>query len=447
MYYFPILFYLVLRAGRCLNAQVSASSNVEQTTKLLHLSKLTGIAYGVTRENAYFIKLPLRLDANKLASELALLESNIGWTYRADVNNYFILLVTKDGNPNDQSKIGPFKPIKDRLTSMPYTSKVVASLGTSVGRSRYMKLPAKSEVTLHKDRTSHIYQRKRRDKSTSSRLNELMDGDFNANPVAGYWGRRFRIHIPVLSNPKVEFISEGVSYYMEPGYAYLFDNSLPHEVLNPSLHDRSHLVIDTVGSLRLFEIALDGHIVTKNSHSKAIELPFKEFYKDALVQILDEDVDGPKLFQESILTINSDDSPATSKIYYESWIDNPVFVPMPLEQVTEGWNFIRTTLIKKENYQIFDEIFNEFILIYENDCINRYHDTSVKYISSCANVIDELIWKFDHTEEFGRDYESLEIDDLSAVEAFAKNIFYRCYLDRSDFIVGPACFTKSLNLI
>ena len=55
-----------------------------------------------------------------------------------------------------------------------------------------MMLPAGQELKTHKDRRTQIDAKAKR-----------------PSAVAGYWGRRYRIHVPVISKSSVLFRSNG----------------------------------------------------------------------------------------------------------------------------------------------------------------------------------------------------------------------------------------------
>ena len=62
-------------------------------------------------------------------------------------------------------------------------------------------------------------------------------------------GERFgvvRVHVPVLTNPAVEFSLGGESVLMREGESWYLDLSLPHSVANRGTTDRVHLVVDCV---------------------------------------------------------------------------------------------------------------------------------------------------------------------------------------------------------
>lgn len=54
----------------------------------------------------------------------------------------------------------------------------------------------------------------------------------------------YRCHYPIVSNPEVEFVSKGASYYMEPGSLYRLQNTDIHAVYNNSNKPRIHLLVD-----------------------------------------------------------------------------------------------------------------------------------------------------------------------------------------------------------
>ena len=51
-----------------------------------------------------------------------------------------------------------------------------------------------------------------------------------------------RVHVPLQSNPNVEYIIDDKSYYWEPGNIYEFDNTKIHGVFNNSNEYRIHIV-------------------------------------------------------------------------------------------------------------------------------------------------------------------------------------------------------------
>lgn len=60
----------------------------------------------------------------------------------------------------------------------------------------------------------------------------------------GYDAGEVRIHIPVITNPGVEFVLDGRRIIMNEGECWYLDLNLPHRVRNRGESDRVHLVID-----------------------------------------------------------------------------------------------------------------------------------------------------------------------------------------------------------
>lgn len=55
-----------------------------------------------------------------------------------------------------------------------------------------------------------------------------------------------RLHIPIVTNPQVEFYLAGKRLVMEAGECWYLDLSLPHRVQNRGVSERVHLVLDCV---------------------------------------------------------------------------------------------------------------------------------------------------------------------------------------------------------
>lgn len=53
-----------------------------------------------------------------------------------------------------------------------------------------------------------------------------------------------RIHVPIVTNPKVKYVIDSQNYYWEKGKVYEFDNTRIHGVRNESNDYRIHLVIN-----------------------------------------------------------------------------------------------------------------------------------------------------------------------------------------------------------
>lgn len=62
----------------------------------------------------------------------------------------------------------------------------------------------------------------------------------------GYEDGELRVHVPVRTNPDVEFLLQGRPIEMREGEAWYLDLNLPHAVTNRGESDRVHLVVDCV---------------------------------------------------------------------------------------------------------------------------------------------------------------------------------------------------------
>ena len=60
-----------------------------------------------------------------------------------------------------------------------------------------------------------------------------------------------RIHIPLITNPKVIFEVFEEKKYLEVGSWYEINNIIPHSVINDSEYDRVHLIVDLMPNKHL----------------------------------------------------------------------------------------------------------------------------------------------------------------------------------------------------
>jgi len=169
-----------------------------------------------------FLKLPIAFDATALEREVrALPESEWVPHPTGYKGNEAVRLVTAGGLPTDTFE-GPMRPT-DNLASCPYIVQVMKALGGVWGRSRLMGLGAGAEVPEHVD--SHYH-----------------------------WRTHLRIHVPVITNPAVEFTCGGETVHMAPGECWVFDSFRWHEVHNRGHERRVHLVLDTVVTEHLWDL-------------------------------------------------------------------------------------------------------------------------------------------------------------------------------------------------
>ena len=169
-----------------------------------------------------FIRLPFRFDAERLAAEAGQFPPDRWMAHpSALAGNSAIALVSSGGTDNDSFE--GEKRATPHLEACEYTRQVMASFGEVLSRSRLMKLDAHSELRLHVDFNYH-------------------------------WFSRVRIHIPVVTHPSVIFHCGPDRLHMRAGECWIFDSWRRHRVVNPSAEDRIHLVIDTCGSSRFWDL-------------------------------------------------------------------------------------------------------------------------------------------------------------------------------------------------
>ena len=166
-----------------------------------------------------FIRLPLTFDTARLATEVAQFAPSAWRPHpQGHPGNWSLPLIALEGDPAREGVAGPMRPTP-QLASCPYIRHVMGGLSAPLGRSRLMKLDARAEATAHVD-------------------------------INHYWMQRVRVHVPIVTFPDVRFLCGDAAIQMRPGECWIFDTWRRHNVLNPTPHERIHLVIDTVGSVR-----------------------------------------------------------------------------------------------------------------------------------------------------------------------------------------------------
>jgi len=100
------------------------------------------------------------------------------------------------------------------LQSCPYIQTVIESFQCPVLSVRFLRMEPATEIKPHRDHTL-----------------SFEDGEV-------------RLHIPIITNELVEFISDGDRLDMKEGDCWYVNASLTHSVANRGTEDRIHLVID-----------------------------------------------------------------------------------------------------------------------------------------------------------------------------------------------------------
>jgi hypothetical protein len=168
-------------------------------------------------------RLPMRFDPARLSADLALVEPD-DWIPHFNTNDYegdwaVVALRSIGGFVR---RIGPAlndpMPYADtpHMARFSYFREIAAGFPMEQRTVRLMKLGPGAEIRPH------------------------MDG------YLGYDDGLVRFHIPVQTNPKVEFMLDGRRLDMAPGETWYADFNLVHSVANRGETDRVHLVIDGV---------------------------------------------------------------------------------------------------------------------------------------------------------------------------------------------------------
>jgi quercetin dioxygenase-like cupin family protein len=167
------------------------------------------------------LKLPLQFDAAKLNRDLLNASGDI-WTAHFNTFGYegswsVIPLYAPNGDQTniiahhtDNKEIQP-TPV---LENCNYFGEVIQKFQCPVISARLMKLDAGAVIKPHRDHES------------------------------GYEDGMFRIHVPVLTNPLVEFILDAEKLPMKQGECWYTNVNFEHSVANKGTEARVHLVID-----------------------------------------------------------------------------------------------------------------------------------------------------------------------------------------------------------
>jgi hypothetical protein len=168
------------------------------------------------------LKLPIRFCGETLAREVEALPQQAWMPHPQKFDgNIAVPLVSPSGALNDQWS-GPMAPT-EWLRRCPSILQIMQELDSTWGRSRLMGLEPGAVVPEHVD-------------------------------IHYYWRTHLRIHIPVITNSRVSFTCAGETVHMLPGECWLLDSFYRHSVENRGEETRIHLVLDSVGSARLWDL-------------------------------------------------------------------------------------------------------------------------------------------------------------------------------------------------
>ena len=168
------------------------------------------------------LKLPIRFDAEALAREVSALPASAWMPHPQKFDGNIAVPLVSPGGALTDDWVGPMGPTES-LERCGYIKEIMAELDSTWGRSRLMGLEPGSVVPEHVD-------------------------------VHYYWRTHLRIHVPVITNPKVGFSCGGETVHMAAGECWLLDSFFLHSVENRGEALRIHLVLDTVGSATLWDL-------------------------------------------------------------------------------------------------------------------------------------------------------------------------------------------------
>lgn len=169
------------------------------------------------------IRLPLHLDAAGLKADLGMFSEG-DWVPHFNTSYYegdwsgiafrSVGGIARQLYP-DPAANDPYADTEN-LDRSPHVREALATLECELLSARFLRLAAGSVIKEHKD--------------------------FNL----GFEDGELRIHVPVATNPEVEFVLDGTPVEMREGEAWYLDLNLKHRVANRGATDRVHLVVDCV---------------------------------------------------------------------------------------------------------------------------------------------------------------------------------------------------------
>lgn len=174
------------------------------------------------------LKLPVRFCVETLAAEVRALPAEAWMPHpQRFPGNEAVPLITPAGRITNEFA-GPMRPT-EHLLACPYMMEVMADLGAVWGRGRLMGLGPGGEVPPH------------------------VDSNY-------YWRTHIRVHIPIVTNERVLFTCGDRTDHLAAGECWVLDTFQEHRVENGGTGQRIHLVLDTVGGGRLWDLiaAADG---------------------------------------------------------------------------------------------------------------------------------------------------------------------------------------------
>ena len=174
----------------------------------------------VTTLEIPWTKLAMSFDPAGLRADLALIPEII-WLLHFNQQDYdgnwsSVALKSRSGRANDIVPIGGPEDFRDTplMEACPHLHAVVEAFQCPMKSVRLLRLAAGSRIKEHRDRDL-----------------VLKDGEL-------------RIHVPVMTNEKLEFVVANRRLILREGEAWYIDFTQPHRIYNGGETDRTHLILD-----------------------------------------------------------------------------------------------------------------------------------------------------------------------------------------------------------
>lgn len=173
------------------------------------------------KEITKYLKFPMQFDEKRLVEDLSrAMEAQ--WIPHFNTGGYTgnwkaVSLYAKDGDEQNIFALSTdSSPVSEThlMKECAYFKEVLDSFSFPILSVRLLRLEAGAEIKPHTD-------------------HEL-----------GYEDGQFRLHIPIVTNPDIEFILDGERLIMLPGECWYTNVNFVHSVANRGTEDRVHLVID-----------------------------------------------------------------------------------------------------------------------------------------------------------------------------------------------------------
>lgn len=174
------------------------------------------------------MRLPLQLDATRLAAEVDALPTSLWGTQggRVGVHRAAEALFLRGYAPAQGAL-----PIEDRepLALLPYARAVIEQLiPAPAQRCLLARLPGGATIDPHIDR-------------------------------APYFSKTLRLHFPIQTHDQAWMIAGSLCYLMKPGEAWVLNNSGPHAVWNADpQRSRTHMICDFLPTPALLQMMAAG---------------------------------------------------------------------------------------------------------------------------------------------------------------------------------------------